>query len=687
MPTGYLVNLGTDQTLTLDDSIGGSATTFTTDTYIGSGEWAWTGTYFGTQYYNELEPGEFYLATDGNVYFVPDYGTVSTLSAAEPVAPPDYSELNIVDGTSGADNIGNGYTDADGDAIDGTADNADYVQAGAGNDTVDARQGDDTVLGGSGDDDISGFRGDDVLHGDGQISETETLHWFAEGTDGTDLGSGFTQNTGDVDVTVSFSNDGNNNPDFQVETSDQIYTASGETFSDHSSLYLFGNGDGATSTTTIDFAAATGADVTDEVQNVAFRINDIDWGSGNHRDTVTVNAYDANGDAVSVTITPEVTGTNQDNVSGNTITAGSQSDSQLDDTGSALIEITGPVQTIEIIYSNGLSGTQAIWVSDVNFETIPNADGNDTLDGGAGNDTLFGDGGNDSLLGGTGADSIDGGDGNDTIEFSEGDTISGGAGDDLFRLVALAEGGTADITLVGGESDEGTGDVLDLNGQADRGTLNLTTNTPGELAGTVELIDGSLLTFSNIESIICFTPGTMITTPHGPRTVETLAPGDLVITRDNGPQPILWTGARTVPAIGDHAPIEIDPVLFAGAETPLTVSPQHRLLWEGSRAQLLFGAREVLIAARHLTASGAAWARSGGEVTYIHLLLPQHDVILANGVPAESFFPGDEAFSALTDKDRTALFEAVPALRSQRAGFEATARPCLRAHESALLVA
>ncbi len=687
MPSGYLVNLGSDGTLTLDDDIAGSYTSFTTDTYLGAGEWAWSGDWFGIDFYNELEPGGFYLGTDGNIYFVPDYGSVSTLTSAEPVSFPDFSTFNLVDGTNGDDNINGSYVDDDGDGIDDTADDADLVYAYAGDDTVRAGLGEDTVYGGAGDDGISGGDGDDVVYGDGQTSSTEALHWFAEGTDGTDLSGGFTQNTGDVDVTVSFTNDGNNTPVFRVETSDQIYTTGSDPHTDHSSLYLWGDGGGATSTTTIDFAAAAESDAADEVENVTFRINDVDWASGNHQDVVTVNAYDADGDAVDVTLTVTATGSGEDSVSGNTVTGGQRSDSQSDDTGSVLVEISGPVQSIEIIYSNDLNGTQAIWVSDIYFDTIPQADGEDTIDGGAGDDSIDGGGGDDSLSGGTGADNVLGGDGDDTINVAQGDTVSGGAGDDLFRLVDLAESGASAITLVGGEDDEGAGDTLELNGLADMGTLNLTTNTVGELAGSVEMLDGSLVTFSNIENIICFTPGTMIRTPHGDRAIETLRPGDLILTRDSGPQPLRWVGSRAVPATDDLAPVDLDPVLFAEARAPLLVSPQHRILWEGPRAQLLFGSREVFVPAKHLVQSGLARRRPGGMVTYIHLMLPGHEVIYANGVATESFFPGDEALEGLDPAARDRLFRTFPELRSHTGGFAHTARPCIRAHEAALLVA
>ena len=685
MPNGYLVSLGSDLTLSHEDAISGGFTFFNTATALGSGEWAWSGT-AGATFNNELETGEYFLATNGNVYFVPDLGAVTTLTSALVVSAPDFSELNLVDGTSGDDVINNGYVDAQGQGINDTASNEDVVFGYAGDDDIRSASGDDVVYGGSGNDTIRGGSGDDEIYGDGPGATTESLNWFAEGTDETDL-SNFTQNTGEVDVSVTFTNDGNNGPVFDVETSDTTYTESGEPFSDQSSLYLFGNGDGATSTTTISFAAATGADVQDEVENVTFRINDIDFAAGNHQDLVTVNAFDADGNPVDVDITISFTGANADTVSGNTITAGATSDSQADQSGSALIEIDGPVAEIEIIYENALSGTQAIWVSDVYFDTVPNDDGNDTLLGGSGEDTIYGQGGDDILTGGSGADQMFGGTGEDTLNVGEGDTADGGDGDDLFVLSNNTDPGSAAITIVGGEGDETNGDTLDLNGQADRDTLTFTTNTADEKAGTVELNDGSLVTFSNIENIICFTPGTMIATAHGPRAIETLAPGDLLVTRDNGLQPLRWIGSRTVAAQGRFAPIELQTPILQDATAPLIVSPQHRILWSGPQAQLLFGDREVLVAASHLLTHPAVQKREGGEVTYMHLMLDQHEVIYANGAATESFYPGDMALGALSGQGRAEMFDLFPELRSDHGAFGDTARICLKRHEAQVLVA
>ena len=687
MPFGYRVTLGGDQTLSLEDAISDPWTGFTTASSLGSGEWTFSGTVGSTTYNNETETGEYYLGTDGNVYFIPDLGAVSTISSAETVTVPNYSEHNIVDGTSGDNSMLGSFVDSDGEGIDDTASNEDLVYGYAGNDTINAGAGADSVFGGSGADSILGGSGDDELYGDTPGSTQESLNWFAEGTDGNNL-SNFTQNTGEMDVSVSFNVDGNNATRFRVETSDEIYTESGETIDDHSSLYLWGRGDGDTSTTSIDFAAASNADVQDEVENVVFRINDIDFGSGNHLDIVTINATNAAGDPVDVDITIAFTGSNADTVSGNTITAGARGDGAGDQTGSALIEIDGPVENIEIVYANGLSGTQAIWVSDIYFDTIPNDDGNDTIDGGSGSDVLMGMGGDDLLIGGEDADKMDGGTGDDELRVGEGDQAMGGDGDDTFVLVDTGDAGASNITIIGGEGDEdGVGDTLDLNGIGDRSTLNLTTDTAGEKAGTVELLDGSVVTFSNIERIICFTPGTLIETAYGPRPVETRRLGDLIVTRDSGLQPLRWIGKKTVEAKGNLAPIELSPTILQDAKAPLLVSPQHRILWSGPRAQLLFGDREVLVAAAHLLDNPAVRRREGGDVTYLHLMLDQHEVIYANGAATESFFPGDEALSALNPEGRDEMFDLFPELRSHLGAFGDTARMCLKRHEARLLSA
>ena len=87
------------------DAISGAFVAFTEDSAypagLGTGDWTWSGTVGGTRYTNEVEPGVYWLADDGSVYFVPEYGQVDTISNATATATPAYTASNgTFDGTS-----------------------------------------------------------------------------------------------------------------------------------------------------------------------------------------------------------------------------------------------------------------------------------------------------------------------------------------------------------------------------------------------------------------------------------------------------------------------------------------------------------------------------------------------------------------------------------------------------------
>ncbi|WP_311200176.1 Hint domain-containing protein [Leisingera sp. M658] len=325
---------------------------------------------------------------------------------------------------------------------------------------------------------------------------------------------------------------------------------------------------------------------------------------------------------------------------------------------------------------NASIGTSDIWVK--------GAAGDNSLTGGSGSDTLLGEGGSDTLEGNAGADSIDGGSGDDSLIIGEGDTASGGDGDDYFTIVDTGDSGSNNMTVTGGNTGQTTGDTLDFNGQLDKGTLNITDNTGGSLTGTATLLDGSVVSFSGIENIICFAAGTRIATTAGLRAIETLHPCDQVITRDNGLQPVRWISQSTVPATGNLAPVRIPAGCF-GAERDLLVSPQHRMLFCGAASTLLFDENEVLVPALHLVNGSTVRQETGGTVTYVHLLFDQHEIIYAEGAPSESFHPGAQAVSALDDPVREELFRIMPDLRWSTGTYGATARQVAARHEAALL--
>ena len=134
-----------------------------------------------------------------------------------------------------------------------------------------------------------------------------------------------------------------------------------------------------------------------------------------------------------------------------------------------------------------------------------------------------------------------------------------------------------------------------------------------------------------------FATGTTILTPDGDRTIETLQPGDLVLTHDGRSTPVIWVARQTVAnprgvELG-RKPVRID----AGAlgpnlpDAPLTVTADHALLFDDmliNAGTLVNGTTIRLLPLSDMPTSFIWW----------HVELENHEVVLANGgVPAESF--------------------------------------------------
>ncbi len=138
----------------------------------------------------------------------------------------------------------------------------------------------------------------------------------------------------------------------------------------------------------------------------------------------------------------------------------------------------------------------------------------------------------------------------------------------------------------------------------------------------------------------CFVAGTLIDTADGPCAVEDLAPGDLVLTRDNGAQPVRWIGKRVVTGRGDFAPVRIAAGIL-GNQRDLFVSPQHRMLVQDWRAQMFLGEDEVLCPAVRLCNGDTIHRVPRDSVTYVHVMFDSHEIVFAEGAPSESFAIGD----------------------------------------------
>lgn len=211
--------------------------------------------------------------------------------------------------------------------------------------------------------------------------------------------------------------------------------------------------------------------------------------------------------------------------------------------------------------------------------------------------------------------------------------------------------------------------------------------------GRYEKVTGSNFGASGRSRFVpCFVTGTSIATQQGLRPVERLRPGDLVMTRDNGYQPLLWLGIRQVDHNWLRASPDLQPVRIAAhtfgpgqPERDLWVSPQHRLLLDGGDCQMLFGEPEVLAAADHLLQRPGLSRQQVSRVTYVHLLFAQHQVVLSNGLWSESFQPGLRLLRDGCADTRREILSLFPELSQPDTPAYSPARMVLKHKESQLL--
>ena len=161
--------------------------------------------------------------------------------------------------------------------------------------------------------------------------------------------------------------------------------------------------------------------------------------------------------------------------------------------------------------------------------------------------------------------------------------------------------------------------------------------------------------------VTCFVEGEQILTPDGPCPIEKLKVGDLVETRDNGAQEIIWIGCTTRKATGAAQPVRITSgALGHGLPTrDLLLSQQHRVLAASRIVERVANKMEVLVTAKRLTAlPGIFLDESMKRVSFYHILCDRHEILFAEGAEAESLYLGKMALQTM-DEDARCEIEAL----------------------------
>ncbi len=228
------------------------------------------------------------------------------------------------------------------------------------------------------------------------------------------------------------------------------------------------------------------------------------------------------------------------------------------------------------------------------------------------------------------------------VTVYEYNTTPGGPG--VFTVASNPDTPVSVVTQVLSNGDEFVvaGKIYQYIGGADSGNTEVgffatAPNGSVHFFSTSPIPPGSeVLTLNASQSFdtICFMAGTQVATARGPVAVETLTVGDVVLTAGGTEAPVRWVGRQTVSTTFAD-PIRVMPIrIKAGAlddnlpARDLLISPDHALLIDG-----------VLVHAGALV-NGRSIVRETdvpASFVYYHVELDDHALILAEGVPAETF--------------------------------------------------
>lgn len=285
--------------------------------------------------------------------------------------------------------------------------------------------------------------------------------------------------------------------------------------------------------------------------------------------------------------------------------------------------------------------------------------------------------------------------GETTLVFNSGTTgdlvlEENGGGVDPDTTVSIDGGPFVSFTFIQtgtvseGNFDGETYTIIEIDGK-EYILLNSAAGAAGGYGGSGTLW---VLNSGEPDAPVCFTRGTMIHTPNGLIAIENLSVGDLVTTKQNGACEIKWIRSRKFKVRLGQEPVLIKASALGNARprTDLLVSPQHRILVSGQKVELLFGAPEALLAAKHLVDGIRIKTMTHlTEVEYFHFMCDSHQVVISNGAYTESMHPGQVAMNGWEKAAQDEILMIFPELAEGPAAYGPTALMALKGFEGRAL--
>jgi Ca2+-binding RTX toxin-like protein len=591
-------------------------------------------------------------APNQSVTFGPDFDDTLQGGVGNDTVLGDYGR-DLIYGGTGADSLSGGVGN---DTVFGGADN-DSVSLGDGDDSFGGwsdEEGDDTILAGSGNDYLLSGGGNDVIYGEAGNDSMSA----GAGSDSMYGGAGSDQFYVTDDHALDYIDGGEDAGD-----QDQLFFANWAS-TQGVSVTFSGNEAGS-----YDFLATDGSGSFTGIEAVGGTIYADQINASATTGGTTLYGYGGDDSLTG--------GSGADRIEG-----GDGNDTLLFGSGDDTVYGGAGNDQIDDVNGTILDGINLIDAGEGD-DTVFAGGGSDTLLGGRGADLLIGEGGNDRIEGGSGNDQANGDDGNDTVVGGLGnDTLSGGGGQDVFDL----DPGSGQDLITDFNLTRIDGRATD---QLDVGDLRTPDGRPvrwGDVSVSDDGAGNARLTFPEGESVVlqgvapssvsgkqdmaaigipCFVAGTRILVLRRGRAVERpveqLHRGDVVWAEGQGWQPVLWIGRRRIDRAAQLLRPDLCPVAIAdralGNRGTLRLSSQHGV------ALVQPGRGVVLVRAGHLVQGPEGAVRRCAPVrpvVYLHLLLPRHGLIRANGLVVESFYPGPVGLAALNPDSRRDLFRQRP---------------------------